>query len=238
MSNTRKRRPSSRELKTPAPGGRTVSGGRAAKAAASAPRRDDAIENRRQARRLAAQRHQKQRWLKLLGLAVAIAVGLAAVIYVGNGVIQDRRANRAIAGVQSFDEQAGHTADPVTYAQTPPAGGQHSPTLQNCGYYAQPVHNENAVHSLEHGAVWITYRPDLPAEQVALLRQQAERQTYVLVSPYPDLSAPVVASAWGKQLQLTSADDARLAAFIRKYRQGPQTQEPGAACTGGTSATQ
>ena len=75
---------------------------------------------------------------------------------------------------------------------------------QNCGFYESPVRNENAVHSMEHGAVWITYQPDLPADQVELPRNLAHDDSYVLVSPYPDLSTPVVVSAWGKQLQLDS----------------------------------
>ena len=65
----------------------------------------------------------------------------------------------------------------------------------------------------------------------------ANTQTCVLASPYEGLDAPVVASAWGKQLRLESADDSELESFIRTYHQGPQTPEPGAACTGGTAAT-
>ena len=90
------------------------------------------------------------------------------------------------------------------------------------------------MHSLEHGAVWITYQPDLPADQVAKLTAAASGQPYVLVSPYPGLPAPVVASAWGVQVQLPNASDPRLEKFIRTFEQGPQTPEPGAACVGGT----
>ncbi len=57
-----------------------------------------------------------------------------------------------------------HTTEPVFYGQIAPVGGDHGPVLQNCGFYEEPVRNENAVHSLEHGAVWITYRPDLPVD--------------------------------------------------------------------------
>src|SRR5512134_555969 len=56
----------------------------------------------------------------------------------------------------------GHSDAPQQYAQTPPAGGVHDDTWQNCGIYDQPVRNEDAVHSLEHGAVWLAYLPDLP----------------------------------------------------------------------------
>jgi hypothetical protein len=58
------------------------------------------------------------------------------------------------------------------------------------------------------------------------------------MSPYPNLPAPVVASAWSTQLKLDSATDPRLDLFLKYYREGPQTQEPDAPCTGGTSTTQ
>ncbi len=126
-----------------------------------------------------------------------------------------------------------HSEAPQTYPQTPPVGGVHSSVWQNCGIYDQPVRNENAVHSLEHGAVWITYRPDLPAAAVNTLRNLARGHDHVLLSPYPNLPHAVVASAWGLQLPLEDVNDARLSLFISRYEQGPQTPEPGAACSGG-----
>ena len=117
----------------------------------------------------------------------------------------------------------------------PPVGGAHNQVWLNCAgvVFEQPVPDEHAVHSLEHGAVWIAYRPDLPQGQVDQLRDLAQSQSCILVSPYPDLEPPIVASAWGKQMTLESADDADLERFVRAYLQGPQTPEPGAACTGG-----
>ena len=106
-----------------------------------------------------------------------------------------------------------HTKEPVDYPQSPPVGGPHNPIWQNCGFYSKPVRDENAVHSMEHGAVWITYRPDLPRDQVEKLKSLTLKN-YVLVSPYPGLPAPVVASAWGKQLRLNSANDPPLVQFV------------------------
>jgi len=125
-----------------------------------------------------------------------------------------------------------HVQGKVDYPQTPPVGGDHAPIWQNCGYYSQPIVNEQGVHSMEHGAVWITYSPDLPPDQVGVLRKLAESQTYILVSPFPGLPSPVVASAWGAQLELPSATDPELAAFLKQYRQSPKAPEPGAACSG------
>ena len=170
-----------------------------------------------------------------------IIVGLIAAVFVAGFaalVIVDARQKAASSPpdeVQTYDVgPAGqHTEGEVDYEQSPPAGGEHNPVWQNCGYYAEPVRDENAVHSLEHGAVWITYSPDLSEDEVERLRDIAESQTYILVSPYEGLPSPVVASAWGKQLSLQSAEDPDLERFIGAYRQGPQTPEPGAVCTGG-----
>ena len=132
-----------------------------------------------------------------------------------------------IAGVETFEvPSADHTTAPVSYPQNPPAGGPHDPSWQKCQFYAAPVRNENAVHSQEHGAVWITYQAGLPQEERDALRQLAESNPYILVSPYPDLADPIVASAWDAQLRLTSVDDPRLQEFLARYAcNGP---EPGA----------
>jgi putative peptide zinc metalloprotease protein len=137
-------------------------------------------------------------------------------------------------GVQEYTvTQRTHVDGRVSYPQTPPVGGNHSPVWQNCGFYDTPIANENGVHSMEHGAVWITYQPDLRLSQVALLHDLARGQDYILVSPYPGLRAPVVASAWGRQIDLTGADDPRLTRFIEKYKQSAQAPERGGPCTGG-----
>jgi hypothetical protein len=160
-------------------------------------------------------------------LLLLIAVGVVLVI---NGANQQT----TIDGLMTFTNLSrNHVTTPVTYPQTPPVGGNHNPVWLNCGVYTSAVPNENAVHSMEHGAVWITYQPSLPASQVKTLVADAKNQLYVIVSPYPGIPAPVVASAWGKQVRLTGADDPRLEKFIRMFEQGPQTPEPGAACTNG-----
>ena len=140
------------------------------------------------------------------------------------------------AGVTSYSNLSrDHTREPVDYPQSPPVGGPHDPIWQNCGFYSKPVRNENAVHSMEHGAVWITYRPDLPRDQVEKIKSLTQER-YVLASPYANLPAPVVATAWGKQLLLDSTNDPRLEQFVRAYRQGPQSPEPGAPCRGGVGS--
>lgn len=189
------------------------------------------------ARRAATQRAvaQRRRRRKLIiGSVTLVIVTAIAVALLTAARRAPAGSGQAIAGLVSVDvTQRSHVQGPVDYPQTPPFGGNHAPVWQNCGYYDAPIVKENGIHSLEHGAVWITYQPDLPAPDVDRLRQLTRGQSFVLVSPYPALPTPIVASAWGRQVRLERADDPRLEAFIRAFRVGPQTPEPGAPCTGG-----
>ena len=128
----------------------------------------------------------------------------------------------------------GHTEDDVDYPQTPPVGGAHDPHWLDCGVYDEPVRDENAVHDLEHGTVWITYDPDLAAADVDALDAPLP-QNGILVA-VRRAAAPVVVTVWGRQLALTGADDPRLADFVGTYGDRPPAPEPFASCAGGLTA--
>lgn len=134
-------------------------------------------------------------------------------------------------GVETYDV-AGftHTNEPVAYPQTPPVGGPHpGGSWETCTFRDRPVASETAVHSMEHGAVWITYRPDLPADQVAVLAGLGNSRKDVLVSRWDvGLPAPLVVSSWGRQLKLDSATDPRLLQFIQAF--SGRAPEGGAPC--------
>ncbi len=141
----------------------------------------------------------------------------------------------SIAGLRTFTGLSrDHVAGTVSYPQTPPVGGQHAAVWQNCGWYDQPVASGNAVHSLEHSVVWVTYRPDLSSADRAQLKSELNGKAYVLASAYPGLPGPVVASAWGKQVVLDGVSDQRLMTFIDSFADSPEAPEPGGACSGGT----
>jgi hypothetical protein len=173
----------------------------------------------------------------IVGGSIAATVLVLGIIFMSS-FLNNRNRNTDIEGVEFFAVAgAQHVEGQVNYPQTPPVGGSHNAVWQNCGVYDQQLINEHAVHSLEHGAVWITYQPGLPAEQVARLADITRQSTHRLLSPYPGIDSPMIATAWGYQLRLDSADDPRLMQFILKYEQGPTTPEPGAVCSGGTSVT-
>ena len=136
--------------------------------------------------------------------------------------------------VEVYDDlEVAHTTADVDYPQSPPVGGPHAPVWLDCGAYDEPVRDENAVHDLEHGSVWITYDPEADVDVAAL--EDAVPQNGIL-SPYDGLDAPVVVTVWGRQLALDGADDPRLALFIDTFGGGETAPEPFASCAGGVHA--
>ncbi|MFD7440826.1 DUF3105 domain-containing protein [Streptomyces sp. NPDC059909] len=131
-----------------------------------------------------------------------------------------------------------HVAKAVTYPMKPPVGGDHNQVWMNCDgdVYDKAIPDMNAVHSLEHGAVWVTYSDKAPAGDVQKLKDKVNKTPYSLMSPVKDQAGAIMLSAWGKQVTVDGADDPRVDQFFTKYVQGPQTPEPGAACTGGLSS--
>lgn len=193
-----------------------------------------------QAEQRNAERRRSALIIGISSLLALVLVGVVVFVIVqseGERTELESAAAEDIDGVEEYSDLTfDHVETPVDYEVMPPVGGDHLAIWQNCGFYAAPIQSEAGVHSMEHGAVWITYDPELPTEQISELERLAEDNPYLLASPMDDLPTPVTASAWGVQLQLESVDDERLPVFLTKYLQGEQTREPGASCSGGLDA--
>ncbi len=121
-------------------------------------------------------------------------------------------------GIEVYPATTNRTVKgPIDYDREPPTNGDHDPLWQNCGFYEKPIKDRHAVHSMDHGVVWITYRPDLPPGQVEALRPYGE-ENYVIVSPYPGQDAPVIVTSWRVQLELEGPRDPRLRQFVDQFR--------------------
>ena len=195
-------------------------------------RRQEAKTTRATQQAAQAQRRQRNAWV-WRGVIVVLAIVIAIVGYRWYET-RDLLKDVKLANYPAGQHLVGH----IDYKESPPMGGPHNVVWQNCGVYDEPIHNEHAVHALEHGAIWITYRPELPKDQLETLKSLAA-DDFMLLSPYPGLDSPIVASAWNHQLPLRSADDPRLRKFIDAFKNNPETTpEFGAPCAGGTSGTE
>lgn len=173
----------------------------------------------------------------LVGVAIIGAAAFAVIDQNKKNEAAEAAGQAALGDVQTFEDlERDHVETAVEYPQTPSVGGDHNPAWQNCGFYDSEVAPENATHSLEHGAVWIGYAPDLADDEVSEVEDIVSQNDYVLASPVEGMDAPVTLSAWGYQIGVESIEDPAVAAFIEKYQQGEQTPEPGASCQGGVGS--
>jgi hypothetical protein len=144
--------------------------------------------------------------------------------------------SRQIEGVvvTTYKPSHAHPGQRVAYDKAPPYGGAHDPYWANCTgtVYDVAVRNENMVHALEHGAVWIAYNADkVSAGAVGKLAAKVDGQPFLMLSPYPNLDKPVSIQSWGHQLKLDRPDDPRIDQFIAALRANPYTTpESGAPC--------
>ncbi|MEE1801432.1 DUF3105 domain-containing protein [Streptomyces sp. NPDC101062] len=201
------------------------------------------IEEMRRAER-ARERRSRIITITLSAVVVVGLVGFGA--YALNKESDKKEAEKAAAAAPVKEEKSwdakklgrNHVTETVKYPMTPPVGGDHNQVWMNCegDVYKEAIPEVNAVHSLEHGAVWVTYNDKASDDDVKALSDKVGKTPYTLMSPVKDQDGAIMLSAWGKQVTVDSASDSRVNQFFTKYVQGEQTPEPGAACTGGMGA--
>jgi hypothetical protein len=142
-------------------------------------------------------------------------------------------AGEGIDGVLAIRiESADHTTGPVDYDRHPPAGGDHNPTPAPCGFYTEPIPDEYVVHTMEHGGVWLAYRPGLSDADLSIIRREVADNADTIATPYSKLpsGAPLVVTAWARQLVLPEVADPRLDEFVQRYQNASTAPEASIEC--------
>ena len=165
---------------------------------------------------------QRKPWGLIIAAIAVVVFGAAVITY---AFVQVDKAHQdevtslsQIKGVKSFSYAAGqqHVQTPVSYTESPPVGGPHDPYWADCTgtVYTVDIRHENAVHSLEHGAVWIAYNPDKVSQSdIAKLGALVDGVSGRLLSPYAGLDSAVSVQSWNHQLKVSSAGDKRIKQF-------------------------
>ncbi|MCL1592770.1 MAG: DUF3105 domain-containing protein [Actinomycetia bacterium] len=171
-----------------------------------------------------------KRMAKIAG--VVLVLGLVAVVLVSQPEIRGVPDGTQQVAVASAE----HVNGTIYAANEVPAGGAMDAIWQNCGFYDTQLRAENAVHSMEHGAVWVAYDPNLGDGEISTLRRLVSRQEKVLVSPVAGQSSSVTVSAWGRQLQIDDLADTRLDQFVNEFSGASSAPESGGRCNGGVGS--
>ncbi|MFH8493757.1 DUF3105 domain-containing protein [Streptomyces coeruleorubidus] len=211
---------------------------------AAATSRKARIEEMRRTER-ARERRNRVITITLSAVIVAGVVGFGAYALNKADEKDEQQAaavKKPVRGEKTWDAKKlgrNHVQAAVDYPMNPPVGGDHNQAWMTCDgtVYTKAIGKENAVHSLEHGAVWVTYNDKAAEADIEKLSDKVSRTPYTLMSPVDDQPGTITLSAWGYQLTVDKASDPRVEQFLTKYVQGSQTPEPGAACTNGLTQT-
>lgn len=123
----------------------------------------------------------------------------------------------------------------VKYNSNPPSSGDHyqSPALN--GFYDREIPDGNLIHNLEHGYVWVAYRPDLPADQVQKLEELFSspfsnpkfNPSKAIVTLRPNNPSPISIVSWRWSLDLNSYDQDKLTQFyLQHISKSPEAGAP------------
>lgn len=166
-----------------------------------------------------------------------LAIVIAAVLTVGSIVYASARASsqRAVSTDPLMGEEnpltsADHVSSEsqlIIPAGQPPTAGPHFASPQPLGIYEEPINDGNALHSLEHGIIWISYNPDkLDEASVKKLWDLAKKNNNdVIVSPRKGNTMAVAAASWRRLLKQDSLNIEELQRFITTNRN--RSPEPG-----------
>lgn len=185
-----------------------------------------AKRTRKQEMRLQQANKERRRKQLLIGVPLFIVVAVLGFVIINRFLIP-------IEGIETFmglSREHNVNAEFNTNG-LPPAGGEHKPQWLNCGIYSEPVDTAYAVHSLEHGAIWITHKPQIDPTELQKIYDIGRDDSLILISPYEGQTYDIVVTAWQAQMVPDNADDTRIPQFIARYRGGGP--EPGTNCSNG-----
>ncbi len=113
---------------------------------------------------------------------------------------------------------------PGLYLSNPPVSGWHYPQPAKWGVYDEELPDQTLIHNLEHGGVWISYKPDAPPELIANLKRLAgEYKSKVILTPRAANDSLMALAAWGRLDKFDYFDEARIKKFIKAFKdKGPE----------------
>jgi hypothetical protein len=120
-------------------------------------------------------------------------------------------------------------AEHAPYNSNPPTSGPHYVQPASSGFRDVEIADGHLIHSLEHGLVWISYRPDMPSAVVDALARFA-RDSMVVITARESNDTDVAVAAWNRLDKfnlagetLSEEETARIQDFITRNRnRGPE----------------
>lgn len=157
----------------------------------------------------------------IVGLAIVVGAGWLLVIVTGPKEA-DRSQEVPILGRDHIALGTIYTS----YNSNPPTSGPHYASPAPAQFYDEELPDEQLVHNLEHGNIWIAYKPDLPKNLIDALKGFSGWN--IIVSPRSKNDTDIALVAWGRldKFDISSGnfDKQRIKDFISRYQnRGPES---------------
>ena len=171
-------------------------------------------------------------------------VWLLIILIVGGGIywiskrssekIAERKIYAVFYQTQSRDHIAIGQSHPA-YNSNPPTSGWHYENPAEKGIYKKELPDEQFIHDLEHGYIWISYRPDASSEIIKQLENFYGFGKKIVVAPRKENDKLIAIIAWNwldkfdpaSGDSLNDAELKRIGDFIDAYiNQGPEPNAP------------
>jgi len=115
------------------------------------------------------------------------------------------------------------TETSVEYKTNPPTSGSHLDQAKNWGIYSKKIDDKAAVHGLEHGGIWISYKDIDDVTKKELEEIGKDNSLSVIVSPRIENDNKIVVASWGRMMRLETLDKVLIQKYIDTYKnQSPE----------------
>lgn len=98
---------------------------------------------------------------------------------------------------------------PKPYNSNPPSSGGHFASPANWGIYDYEVNDKIFIHNLEHGGIWIAYRPAVSVKVVNELKAIINEfgGSKIVMAPRSSNDADIAIAAWSRVLKFNLTGD-------------------------------
>ncbi len=150
--------------------------------------------------------------MKLKMSILVVVVGLIAFAIWASVKADESRPGVSFAnqGQQHIAVGASHPA----YNSNPPTSGWHYAQEATWGVHAQELPDEQVLHNLEHGGIWISYTgidQDTQAKIEDLAKKYPDK---LIITPRAKDDTKIVVASWTRLLKMDQYDETKIVEFI------------------------
>lgn len=163
-----------------------------------------------------------------LAIFATVVIVIGGLIFIFTRPVKEKlQVGETIAeqGASHIDQGSDHPL----YNSNPPTSGPHWSSPAECKIYTKEIPDESVLHSLEHGAVWVSYKDKDNKKLAQKLTDLINSESGKLVlSPRSKNDSVIAVASWGRLMKLEEFDGGKISEFIDANKN--QSPEPFASC--------